>query len=154
MRVHAADVALLPGPGDIQDSVDGPSGYTDVTSFTQVINLIGSGGAVTLDGMNPSWILSLEMPTGQTYTAWSAWSSDGDSEQSGLTWLHDFSVQTAAGTTAYGTGLGLRYSTPELARAAFSGGAVTGHSSYKFFLVDPGTYSDNRGGLSIRVTKL
>lgn len=162
VRVHQADIALLPGPGEIQDSIIGSSADA-TTSFTTVIDLdavnasTSSVFGIRLGSMNPNWILRLELPTGQKWTAWSPYSSDNGSDviDPPNAWYSGFNVTNEDGSVA---SFGQRYvpngkPTPETARAAFINATMTGYKTYTFWIYD--TFAaDNRGGLSIRVTKL
>ena len=158
VRVHQVDNALLPGPGEIQDPVDTVAG--GVTSFTTTINLDsrlsdGSGArGIRLDGVSSDWVLRLDMPVGGTYTGWSPWPSDFASEVPSppTSWGNAFSVNNADGSIA-SFGANAVATSAEAARAAFAPVTITGYKSYVFWISDTNP-SDNRGGLSIRVTKL
>jgi hypothetical protein len=159
VRVHQADIALLPGPGEVQDSIATVSAGA-ATSFTTIIDInarnssSSSASGIRLGGMSADWILRLELPTGQTWAAWSPWSSDNSQEVPSPpnAWGTAFSVTNTDGSTATFGANGIA-SSAEAARAGFSSVTITGYTSYTFWISDsnPG---DNRGGLSIRVTKL
>lgn len=158
-RVHQVDLALLPGPGEIQDPVDGAAAGAPA-EFTTTINLdsglsdgTGTRG-IRLDGMNADWVLRLDMPAGGTYVAWSPWSSDYSAEVPSPpnAWGNAFSVTNADGSTA-AFGANAIASSDTAARAAFAAVTITGYRSYVFWINDPNP-GDNRGGLSVRVTKI
>ncbi len=160
VRVHAADVPLLPGPGEIQDSVDAAAAgsataYQSVIDLNARTNASGSSAAgIYLGGMNPDWILTLDMPAGLTFGGWSPWSSDNSNEVPSIpnAWGNSFSVTNADGSTA-NFGANGTHPNANAARAAFASVTITGYPSYTFWLNDTNS-GDNRGGLSIRVTKL
>ena len=159
VRVHAVDVSLLPGPGEIQDPVD--SVATGVTSFTTTINLnaVTNGGStssvgISLSGVSADWVLTLDMPAGGAYEGWSPWPSDYDTNVPSppTAWGNSFQV-TNPDTSVASFGANAIANTSALARAAFSPVTITGYSSYVFWIADSGPWN-NRGGLSIRVTKI
>lgn len=159
-RVHQVDNALLPGPGDIQDSVDSAVNV-GVTSFTTDINLnavtnSGSAGVgIRLSGVSADWVLQLTLPAGLTYTGWSAWSSDYSQEvvSPPTAWGNEFNVTNADGSVAVFGNTYPNATSGEAARAAFAPVTMTGYSNYVFWIKDPDP-SNNRGGLSIRVAKI
>ncbi len=158
--VHAVDNALLPGPGEIQDSVN-VNTTTGETAFTYVVDLDARNsssspafGGIRIVGIGPDWVLTLDLPTGQKYSGWSAWASDYSSEVPSppTAWGNAFSVTNGDGSTAaFGT-MPIATTGPA-ACAAFAPVTISGYASYTFWISDsnPG---DNRGGLSIRVTKI
>ena len=170
-RVHAADHALLPGPGDIQDPIDdGISAETSV-AFTVTVNIdatrnkgqdhssggidySGSAKGVTISGLNPDWDLALSLADGPNI-AWSEWASDHDPyiTHAGLPWGNSFVATSDLGTGGEAFGAMSVGATAEAARALFSGGTLTGSTSWTFWF-NSDAINDNRGGLSIVVTKV
>lgn len=156
-RVHVRDNLYLPGPGVIQDPIDTGISMADVP-FTATVNLAANGNndlahAVVLTGISPDWTLSCTMPSGGVYTSWSPWGNDGAAVPAGYPWGNQFRVGIDIGTSAlYGSnGVG---ATPTAGRTAFGGATLTGSTSYAFWIEDTIDVSDNRGGLSILVTRL
>lgn len=95
---------------------------------------------VTISGLDPTAVYEVTQPPGLAYSAWSAFPT-------GDLWQHAVYI-ASGGSFLVAFGDGLAYTTPELARAAFPGGTVTGFSSYTFWINDPNP-ADDRGGLSI-----
>ena len=159
-RVHAIDNSLLPGPGDVQDPVDDGVTSSNI-DYSIVVNIDArsNGGTtyacgVKISGLNPDWVLSFSLPSGQLYSGWSPWASDGDPNvtNAGLPWGNKFQVTTdlLVGSDSYGAN-SIAANGPA-ADALFSGGTITGSTSYTFW-IDDSNPGDNRGGLSILVVK-
>ena len=111
---------------------------------------------VTVSGLDASATYSVTLPAGLTHTGWSAWSSDsatgpGTPPPPGQYWGNGFVVNGGASGWSFGYVDG--YPNGEAARAAFTGGTVAGHTSYTFWISDTNP-SDNRGGLSILLSRL
>jgi hypothetical protein len=144
----AVNASISDDTGQITASLTSPA-------FETIINLDGKANAgstsavgITVSGLDPAKSYDLSLPPGQTYVAWSTWSSDAGATDPTHPWHNRFSVTTVDGTTEYGS-----YSvgtTPDDARSQFPGATITGYSSYTFWLNDSAS-SDNRGGLSIKV---
>lgn len=157
-RVHERDNPLLPGPGDIQDPIDDGTTTSDV-DFSTVVNIDalgnrGLGHGVTISGLNPDWVLAVSLPTGQRYTAWSEWATDGDPfvTNPGHAWGNSFQATSDLGVGSISFGAMSVGTTAENARSLFSGGTLTGSTSWTFWFNSDGI-NDNRGGLSILVVK-
>lgn len=116
------------------------------------------GAYYLIDGLDPADVLSITVPGGLTYEAWSRWASNGFN--GGLTWENGFWVTTDSdittpyldsypATTTY-------FATPAEAAAYAAvqpATLLTGSSSYKIHFND-WVVNLNRGGLSLRIEKL
>lgn len=160
VRVHAVDNALLPGPGVIQDSVDTATVALGAP-FSTIVNIdaisnaaLSSSVGVKVSGLDPNAIYLLDMPVGAgRFTGWSFVSNDYESHVASPpnAWGNLFQVtRDDSSTASFGVVQG--YPDGPSAQAAFAGGSVTGSTSYTFWISDIRP-ADNRGGLSIRITK-
>lgn len=104
-----------------------------------------SSVGITLSDLDPAATYTITLPPGRLYTAWSY-----NLNESG-TWVHQFRVTTAAGTTIIGPST--PYATAEAARLAFVPADITGYASYTFWLADQPVVTDNLGGLSLLLTR-
>lgn len=124
-------------------------------AFTQDIDLgatTEAGGdasvGVEISGLSPADVYRVDFPSGRTYTAWSGFDHD-----IGNCWTCQLQVTTPEGATTY---FAAEYiDAPTAFTAAQTGLPIllTGSESYAFWLADT-IYGDNRGGLSITVSRV
>lgn len=101
---------------------------------------------VTVSGLDADAVYRVTQPAGLTYSGWSAFSS-GDLWQNAV---------YVAGSGSYIATLGdggVQHASTTLAREAFPGGMITGHTNYTFWMNDNNP-SDNRGGLSLQLQRI
>jgi len=159
--VHAVDNAYLPGPGVVQDPVDGGTTVPSF-SFQTVVNVnartnqaFNASRGVVLAGLDPAWVLTVDEPSGQLFDGWSEWASDYDGYVPSPPNAWSNQIKITNNTTLAVTSFGAINSWPSgaAARAAFVGGTLTGSSSYTLWINSDNVIDDNRGGLSIRLTR-
>jgi hypothetical protein len=135
-------------------------GIVDLSSTANGSTTAAGGISVgeTISGFDPSDIIRVTLPTGQTWVAWSPWGEPehtgvGSGSQNRFYVIPDGVADDMfmVGDQVFNTGSGaFGYDGYEAARAAFGTRTFTGGSEYHlFFLDDP--VNDNSGGLSILV---
>lgn len=129
-------------------------GVTDLNAVTNGATTSTGGltAGILLSGFSTTDIVRTSLPSGQTYTAWSAWGVPSPANAPGHTGsLNRFNVipdGVAGDMFAVGdTGVFDGYAA---ARAAFGVHTFTGASTYRFY-IDDSPKTDNSGGLSIFV---
>lgn len=157
-RVHTRDVPYLPAAGETQDPINDGLPPADVP-FAAIINIDALRNrqyknGVAVAGLDPDAVYSLSMPSGQRFDGWSEWASDADPfvTHTGLAWGNSFKVTSDLGVGGTAFGAMSIASTGDAARLLFSGGTLTGSTSWTFWF-DSDSINDNRGGLSIQITK-
>lgn len=142
-----------------------PPFQVEVTTASQIelvenLNLpaptyCGSSDAVayTLGGFSADDVVVLDIIDGFTYDGWSPWSSDGDPLAGGTPWTRFFTVKAGATQTNYHESYYITAAEALAADMARVPIYLTGETSYKIWMYD-GAPSDNRGGLSMRVSKI
>jgi hypothetical protein len=159
--IVSASVEIIPSGAISYSTV----GIIDLDAITNAANGATAGLTAGNDGgftFDPTEVVRVSLPTGQTYTAWSPWGRPNyvaghdplstDSDGSG-SWCY-FSVipdGVAGDVFSFGNVLDM-YDGYEAARASFGVQTFTGASSYLFY-IDDDPIADNSGGLSIRVER-
>lgn len=136
--------------------------YSDTISRSQTVEIDAQDNAGTTvaaglaNGVqisaDPSQLLRFTMPVNEAYdyVAWSPWGNPSPAVPGASGSSNTFRVaknSDAGQVSSFGSGVHDGY---EAARAAFSGGEISGASTYTFFFVDS-PFTDNTGGLSINV---
>lgn len=137
-----AETRTILSVGEIQESEIALSAVTNA-GLTSAVGL-------TFGGFSSIDILTVEVITDGTYLAWSPWSTDVGNPSP---WTDSFNVTNATAETS--TYYGLGYASAAAANASVSTMdlvELTGSTSYTFWLSD-NPAGDNRGGLSLRLTK-
>jgi len=123
------------------------------TAYLATFAAADDRNGILISGFSTSDILRIDKITGMTYAAYSPWASDSDPFAGGLPWTNNFEITNGNGvTTDYWP---THYATAAAAEAAAIASPIylTGATSYIYWLLDPSP-SDNRAGLSIRITQL
>jgi hypothetical protein len=109
----------------------------------------GLAAGVLVGGFDPTDLVRVSLPAGETYTAWNFHDGDADG------WYTQFRVIPDESSTLVfwvaGSGGGA-HATAAAARAAFGTAQFTGHSSYRFYIEDYPP-DDDTGGVSILIEK-
>jgi hypothetical protein len=163
----AAKAAIVAGEAIVSGAVEitplGAVNYTtvDTVDLSATANAAHNASdaislalGVTLSGFDPSDIVRVSLPPGQTYVAYSVWGVPSPANEPGHTGSqHWFNVipDGVAGSMFYVGDL-LTYDGYAAARAAFGSTTFTGASAYTFYIQD-NPISDNAGGLSILVER-
>jgi hypothetical protein len=163
----AAKAAIVAGEAIVSGAVEitplGAVNYTtvDTVDLSATANAAHNASdaislalGVTLGGFDPSDIVRVSLPAGQTYVAYSVWGVPSPANEPGHTGSqHWFNVipDGVAGSMFYVGDL-LTYDGYAAARAAFGSTTFTGASAYTFYIQD-NPISDNAGGLSILVER-
>jgi hypothetical protein len=131
-------------------------------AFTRqvIVNIIGTasapsfpGGAPTFSGLNKTDTVRIDKVAGMTYQAFSPFPSDDYPAANGKPWTNSFYVRLDDGSDLLCNTPGQPFATAQQAEAAMIANPVvlTGSTSYTLWLYDT-IPSDDRGGLSVRVT--
>lgn len=170
-------VALLSSAGRAAIVVNLYAAEPAVTDSSTTPLVLSSSGPVTLSGFDAGDVLNISLFDNRGaggYAAWNAWGADsypdvgvfqcndplgcktvseeGSTFSGYVGWINRFFVLPNGSNTPYQFGDSKVYPTPEDALDAFVPGTITGYAAYTFFIWDsPTAYTDNRGGLSIRV---
>jgi hypothetical protein len=128
----------------------------DVHGGSTATSMLANG--ITVSGFDPSDVLYLTLPLGQTFVAWSPW-GDPSPANLGSSGARNVFWAVADNNPSQVFVLGDEppddpyiYDGYEAARQAFGVRTLTGYSTYTFGIIDS-PLGDNSGGLSIRIDK-
>jgi hypothetical protein len=110
---------------------------------------------ITVTGFNPSNVIYVSQPPGQTYSGWSPWGDPSPVVPGSSGSSHSFYVipdNNPALVFGVGTGAA-NFNGYEAARAAFGVHSFSGYSTYTFGMIDF-PVGDNSGGVSLRLDVL
>jgi hypothetical protein len=151
--IVSASVEIIPSSAISYETL----GVIDLDAITNAATTDAGGVTAGDDGgftFDPTDVVRVSLPTGQTYAAWSPW-GDPSPINSGTSGALNGFKAIPDGVAANAFRLGDRstlFDGYEAARAAFGVETFTGASSYIFYIDDAPT-ADNSGGLSIRVER-